>query len=227
MTCYKCHHEFCWICGGNWKNHSACNQYKKENNEKEASRSALERYLHYFHRYNVHEQSKKLEQNLRATTLTKMVDLQEEKSSRWIDVQFLEAATEQLIECRRTLKYTYVYAYYLPDGPEKTLFEYLQAQLETETESLSGTLEKTSDMADKKRVVDVTMLAGKRLNNLVEGVKGGLVPDSSNKSINKKDNSSSSTSSIASTVFEKVLGNSKENSKKKGNKEQQTNRFWN
>ena len=28
----------------------------------------------------------------------------------------------------------------MKDGPEKTLFEYLQAQLETETENLSGIL---------------------------------------------------------------------------------------
>jgi ariadne-1 len=43
-----------------------------------------------------------------------------------MDVQFLKAATEQVFECRNVLKYTYVFAYYLKDGPEKTLFEYLQ-----------------------------------------------------------------------------------------------------
>lgn len=36
-------------------------------------RSALERYLHYFHRYNSHEQSKKFEQALRQAAVAKMV----------------------------------------------------------------------------------------------------------------------------------------------------------
>ncbi len=26
MTCYKCRHEFCWICYGDWRGHSACNK---------------------------------------------------------------------------------------------------------------------------------------------------------------------------------------------------------
>ncbi len=33
------------------------------------------------------------------------------------------------------------YAYFLSDGPEKTFFEYLQADLERDTEELSGFLE--------------------------------------------------------------------------------------
>ena len=36
-----------------------------------------------------------------------------------------EAAT-QVIECRRVLQWTYVFGYYLKDGPEKELFEFLQ-----------------------------------------------------------------------------------------------------
>jgi ariadne-1 len=53
----------------------------------------------------------------------------------------LDHATDQLIECRRVLKYTYVYAFYLNDGPEKTFFEWLQGDLERDTEELSGLLE--------------------------------------------------------------------------------------
>jgi len=148
-----------------------------------------------------------------------MLELQEEKSSRWIDVQFLEVATEQLIECRRTLKYTYVYAFYLPDGSEKTLFEYLQAQLETETENLSGILERSADINDKKKVVEITLLAGKRLNNLIEGVKSGLVPDASKP---KKQE----TSSSSPTVVEKVLGKGGKTKDSKQKSEKSGNRFW-
>ena len=60
----------------------------------------------------------------------------------------------------------------MPDGPEKTLFEYLQAQLESETENLSGLLEHTNVeqlLNEKKRVVETTKVAAKRLEHLVDG----------------------------------------------------------
>jgi hypothetical protein len=60
------------------------------------------------------------------------------------------------------------------------LFEYLQAQLETETERLSGLLEH-ADMSQKKTIVEITLLAGKRLAHLLDGVKSGLVDEQSKK----------------------------------------------
>jgi hypothetical protein len=73
----------------------------------------------------------------------------------------------------------------LKEGAEKTLFEYLQAQLETETENLSGIqleillyqleiglLERSnveSLLNMKKRVMEVTTVASKRLEHLIEG----------------------------------------------------------
>ena len=33
MTCYKCRHEFCWICFGDWKKHTSCNAYKEDPNK--------------------------------------------------------------------------------------------------------------------------------------------------------------------------------------------------
>jgi hypothetical protein len=65
-----------------------------------------------------------------------------------------------------------VYCFYLQDGPTKVLFEYLQADLETETEVLSGLLEHGCD--DRKKIIDVSKVAKKRLINLMEGVKNGL-----------------------------------------------------
>jgi len=133
-------------------------------------RAALERYLHYFHRYHSHEQSKKFEQTLRQAAVAKMVSIQNTDESRWIDVQYIDTATEQLIECRRTLKYTYVFAFYMVTGPEKNLFEYLQAELEKTTEQLSGLLEAPADNQNPRQIKDVTGLAGKRLQHLREGV---------------------------------------------------------
>jgi len=170
MTCRKCKHEFCWICFGNWSGHSTCNKFV-EDDSKSMDRTALERYLHYFHRYNSHEQSKKFEQTLREAAVTKMVSIQNTDKNRWIDVQYIDVATEQLIECRRTLKYTYVFAFYMLVSPQKNLFEYLQAELEHTTEQLSGFLEAPIESQNPRQIKDVTGLAGKRLQHLREGVE--------------------------------------------------------
>jgi ariadne-1 len=176
MTCAKCRHEFCWICNGDWKNHQSCNKFQGSKDTSD-DRAALERYLHYYHRFTVHENSKNLEGKLRERAVHKMIELRQMYPERNVDVSYVDRAVEQLIECRRTLKHTYVFAFYLPVGSaEKNLFEYLQAGLETATETLSGLLEskETSDVNEKKRCLDVTLAAHKRLKHLLEGVEEGL-----------------------------------------------------
>jgi len=56
-------------------------------------------------------------------------------------IELISEATENLIECRRVLKYTYVKAFFMKSGHEKQLFEFLQADLEIATEALSKLLE--------------------------------------------------------------------------------------
>jgi ariadne-1 len=55
-------------------------------------------------------------------TEKRMVQLQETKfNSTWTDVEFLKTANEQLVECRRVLKFTYTFAYYLTMPPKASL----------------------------------------------------------------------------------------------------------
>eukprot|EP01098_Paradermamoeba_levis_P017098 TRINITY_DN959_c0_g2_i1.p1 TRINITY_DN959_c0_g2~~TRINITY_DN959_c0_g2_i1.p1 ORF type:complete len:519 (+),score=148.78 TRINITY_DN959_c0_g2_i1:68-1624(+) len=131
MTCRKCTHEFCWICNGDWKGHSACNRFQGEGGKEEdeekmtQNRASLQKYLHYYERYQFHENSKKFEVDLRQNAVQRMIDMRNQKMEGMkasIDFKFIFQATEQLIECRRTLKYTYVYAFYLEPGPEKNSF---------------------------------------------------------------------------------------------------------
>jgi hypothetical protein len=57
-------------------------------------------------------------------TEKRMVLLQESKDySTWTDVEFLKSANEQLVECRRVLKYTYTFAYYLTMPPKTDSIE--------------------------------------------------------------------------------------------------------
>lgn len=41
----------------------------------------------------------------------------------WIEVQFLKKAVDVLCQCRQTLMYTYVFAYYLRKNNQSVIFE--------------------------------------------------------------------------------------------------------
>jgi len=101
-----------------------------------------------------------------------MVSLKEEES--WLDVGFIDEATECLIDCRNTLKFTYVAGYFFPEGRDKTLFEFLQGELESATESLSELLEGNLDSHSRPKVLNATRVARQRHANLIKSVKEEL-----------------------------------------------------
>jgi len=74
-------------------------------------------------------------------------------------VEFLKTANEQLVECRKVLKYTYAFAYYLQDADKRSRFEFHQEMLEKFTESLSELSEKPLHEMNRTEVVNqVSML---------------------------------------------------------------------
>jgi ariadne-1 len=86
-----------------------------------------------------------------------MVLLQESSDdAKWSDVEFLKTANEQLVECRRVLKYTYVFAYYMNSSAlmRKERFEHHQEMLERFTENLSELSEKPLGEMDRTDVVN-------------------------------------------------------------------------
>jgi ariadne-1 len=127
----NCRSEFCWVCLGPWEPHGTswynCNRFDEEEaraarNQQETSRGALQRYLFYSTRYLNHMQSLKLENKLYALVKEKMEEMQQQGMS-WIEVQFLKKAVDILCQCRQTLMYTYVFAYYLKRNNQSTIFE--------------------------------------------------------------------------------------------------------
>ena len=106
-----------------------------------------------------HLQSLKFESKLYAMVKDKMEEMQQHNMS-WIEVQFLKKSLDILCECRRTLMYTYVFAYYLRKNNQSAIFEVSdgddvvhhdvnlsflqdnQKDLETATEQLSEYLER-------------------------------------------------------------------------------------
>jgi len=182
MTCRQCRHDFCWICMESWANHGTntggyynCNRYQGSveapSNETSRAKQELDRYLFYYKRWAVHEQAGKFADDQRQKVEARMVELQTQESVGWIDVQFLQQAVEQLIECRRVLKYTYAFAYCLPSGPKKQLFEYNQSMLESNTEKLSELSEMKLEEMDRSEVINFTRVTGKFLRSLLEQVE--------------------------------------------------------
>jgi len=182
MHCGMCKSDFCWICLGKWSDHGAttggfyqCNKYdpnaskKKEENVSAAKRE-LDRYIHYYSRYQIHDQALKFASKQREGAELRMTELQKKGGKGWIDVQFIMEAVEQLIECRRVLKYTYAYAFQLPDGARKQLFEYNQSMLEANTEKLSELSEKDVETVDRSELINYTRVTGSFLRSLLDEV---------------------------------------------------------
>lgn len=192
MTCQRCKHEFCWICMGDWNDHGAntggyykCNKYDNESSgfvagdQSDAAKAKrdLDRYLHYYKRYHAHQEAQTFAKKQLKETEQRMVILQESTDdAKWSDVEFLKTANEQLVECRRVLKYTYVFAYYLDSklSMQRERFEHHQEMLERFTENLSELSEKPLSEMDRTDVVNQTRVVDKFMKNILKYVEDGM-----------------------------------------------------
>ncbi|BBN00641.1 ariadne-1 [Marchantia polymorpha subsp. ruderalis] len=162
ITCTPpCKFEFCWLCLGAWTDHGertggfyACNRYEAAKQEgvydeadrrRDMAKNSLERYTHYYERWATNESSRAKAhtdlQQMQAVQIEKLSDKQCQPVSQ---LKFVTEAWLQIVECRRVLKWTYAYGYYLPDQEDakKQFFEYLQGEAEAGLERLHQCAEK-------------------------------------------------------------------------------------
>jgi len=162
MTCAVCKHEFCWLCLGPWSEHGertggfySCNKYKSKDKSRGAdrkrrdfARASLERYMHYFERWNANKAScSKARETL--DRFRGLEDLLTQVSTNtrtpMSQLAFIPEACKQVIECRKTLMWTYTYGYYNFDkekaGNMKEFFEFLQGDAEYSLELLHNCVE--------------------------------------------------------------------------------------
>jgi ariadne-1 len=186
MTCQKCRHEFCWICMGDWKEHGSntggyykCNKFDDTAGNSDdpvgQAQRELDRYLHFYSRYHAHAEAQRFARQQR----------------HGIDVQDYQiAAQEQLVECRRVLKFTYVFAYYTytpvngdtkpaaaaTSGPvsHRERFEHHQEMLERFTESLHELTERPAENQDRTELVNQTRVVDRFLKNILKYVEDGM-----------------------------------------------------
>uniref|UniRef100_F1KT18 RBR-type E3 ubiquitin transferase n=1 Tax=Ascaris suum TaxID=6253 RepID=F1KT18_ASCSU len=191
VTCKNaaCKMEFCWVCLGPWEPHGnswySCNRFddslaKKARDVQEKSRAALQRYLHYYNRFMNHQHSLKLENKLYATVKKKMEVMQQTNMS-WVEVQFLQKAVDILSQCRRTLMYTYAFAFYLQKDNQSMIFEDNQRDLEHATEQLSEFLERDLENENlvslKQKVQDKSRYVEQRRDALLKHCAEGVEHD--------------------------------------------------
>lgn len=190
MTCRKCRYEFCWVCMGVWSDHGQswynCNRFEEKEStaardNQAKSRASLERYLHYYNRYANHEQSAKLDRELYNRTESKMAQLQNTSDMSWIEVQFLRTAVDTLSACRRTLKWTYAFGFYLQRNNATELFEDNQKDLEMAVEQLSELCEQPINPNQiaklKQSVLDKTVYVASRREVFLSDTTAGLADD--------------------------------------------------
>lgn len=207
MTC-PCGHHWCWLCNGHFADYQhSCGRYKTptysvdanstdvkrdENIKVSNARAMLERYMHYFTRFKVHEDSRAKEKNTRDAIREKMKVMATLQRNATFDIDKIEESTEVLFRCRKTMQYAYVAGYYMFDdtsgdahekylggvkkfkGHQKqlaqTIWEDNVEQLEMAVEKLSKLLESpveeivTADV--KKDIMGSTVLVDKRLTAL-------------------------------------------------------------
>lgn len=188
MTCAKCKAEFCWSCLTLWASHDhsvGCTQYREETdpgreNAKAVAEQSLKRYLFYFDRFQNHKNSLGYEKELRNTVEEKVEMVQISSNMTWAEVQFLVDAVDILCQCRQTLMYTYIFAYFLKEDNNALIFIQNQKDLQDRVEKLSGFLER--DLADvtvesmpniKQEVMDRSVYCKNRRDALLQHIKEG------------------------------------------------------
>ncbi|KAM7278254.1 hypothetical protein ACFE04_005388 [Oxalis oulophora] len=206
ITCTPpCKFEFCWLCLGVWSEHGertggfyACNRYESAKQEgvydesekrREMAKNSLERYTHYYERWATNQSSRQKAladlQEMQHVYLEKLSDIQCQPESQ---LKFIIEAWLQIVECRRVLKWTYAYGFYLPDHEhaKRQFFEYLQGEAESGLERLHQCAEKdlqvylaaegpSKDFNEfRTKLAGLTSVTRNYFENLVRALENGL-----------------------------------------------------
>ncbi|GLT87921.1 hypothetical protein SLE2022_059720 [Rubroshorea leprosula] len=206
ITCTPpCKFEFCWLCLGAWSEHgertggfSACNRYETAKQEgvydetekrREMAKNSLERYTHYYEQWATNQLSRQKAlvdlQQMLTVHLEKLSDIQCQPESQ---LNFITEAWLQIVECRRVLKWTYAYGYYLPEHEhaKRQFFEYLQGEAESGLKRLHQCAEKELQVylnaegpskdfnKFRTKLAVLTSVTGNYFENLVRALENGL-----------------------------------------------------
>lgn len=200
MSCRKCHQDFCWICLGDWAAHKEqnwqCNRYNPEEvaevkKRRSRHQQSLNRYLHFYKRYSVHQISMEGDKKTLLVVHRCMLEYMKvqarskERNISWNDVQFLSDAIHSLSSGRKTLMWTYAFAFQLEATNYAQIFEQMQDYLNKTVEDLSSlfeqiTVAKTAELtakmitSRKAEIVDLAALVTRRKFKLINCADNGI-----------------------------------------------------
>nr|VDD14436.1 unnamed protein product [Brassica rapa] len=191
MRCSICKHSFCWACLDPLNNHKSCHNFRGETEVKrEMAKKAIDRYMHYYERWVGNQSSRVMAMaDLKKLQSVQLVKLSVKHGIRETQLQFTVEAWLQIIECRRVLKWTYAYGYYLPEqeSTKKRFFEYLQGEAEVGLERLHHCAElefkelvnETEYFSKKfedfrRKLIGLTKVTKTYFENLVKALENGL-----------------------------------------------------
>jgi len=169
MTCRmpKCRYEFCWVCLGPWGEHGnlwyKCNKFDSQSSklardQLSSKRFEMERFLFYSNRFKNHLESLNFEDKLASSVDATISTLIEKGFLTQTESPAIKDAVQVLTRCRRTLAYTYVFAFALQKNNECHIFEDNQRDLEMATENLSELMERRFNEECKEKNIKVEIL---------------------------------------------------------------------
>jgi len=186
MICKICFHEFCWLCKGNWTEHGdktggyySCNRYDPLKHDTPDLDLRFGKYVHHFQRFTYHSNARKVAEN-RAAEIKQRDPRSESDKEPWAKAYLYDVLDLVLIG-RHVLKYTYVFGFFLEEGKEKELFEFLQEDLEKSTEHLTellfGELDSLAAPPVPTDTHNYMKVTRKFLESLIVGLQNGLTAD--------------------------------------------------
>lgn len=174
MTCAKCRHEFCWLCLGDWRGHSACNKYKAPDGD--MSEKYLKRLQFFTDRYLEHkralemndEKIKEYLEKLSPKSKTIFYKINYEISLKSLD--FYLDALKFVAKCRSFIIYTYPIGFKIIDENRSQFFSQTQYYLEYALEVLDKCLE-----SNPMRKLVSENETGPCLSKFYSGVKSKII----------------------------------------------------
>lgn len=181
MVCQHCSFKFCWICLHDWNQHTqahwSCNRFHErkvvDTGGKAERQNALNRYLHYYKRFAVHQRSMKGDEKTLASIHRYMLlymksqAMNNKKDVSWNDAQFMSDAIRSLIGGRRTLMWSYAFMFYLDKSNYCDILEGMQDYLNDSVESLSKIFEDVGAEKKKKSEENIMKALTKKRTNIV------------------------------------------------------------
>ncbi|CDY42068.1 BnaA05g11180D [Brassica napus] len=210
VTCL-CSYDFCWNCSEDAHRPVNCDmvlvrtatvisrrtrdvtgddETKVKRKRAKRVKRTIDRYMHYYVRW-ANNQSSRLNamEDLKELQAVQLEKLSVKQCFSQTQLQFTVDAWLQIIECRRVLKWTYAYGYYIPreERTKKQFFEYLQGEAEVGLERLHHCAEEelqhfvdetddpSTDFDDfRKKLIGLTKVTKTYFENLVKALENDL-----------------------------------------------------